>query len=52
MKKYYILYWLPNQSKIFNPPNFFVTESKEELDRAISIANANGYEIVEFGAFS
>lgn len=49
MKKYYLLYWLPNQSKVFSEPQLFVTESLEALEQAISIANANGYEIEEVG---
>lgn len=49
MKQYYLKYWLPNQSKIFSEPKLFVTESREALEQAISIANANGYEIEEVG---
>ena len=43
--KYYFLYWLPYQSKIFSEPYYFGTNNYEELMRKWNVAKEHGYEI-------
>lgn len=45
--KYVLSYYLPNQSELFYQPNVFETYNKDELNQAISIAKAKGYELVK-----
>ena len=49
MKTYYLLYWLPGQSKIFSDPQMFTTTERKELEKAIETAEKSGYEIEEYG---
>lgn len=43
--KYYFLYWLPNQSKIYSEPYYFGTNDHEELIKNLNTAKEHGYEI-------
>ena len=43
--KYFFLYWLPNQSKVFSEPYYFGTNKYEELMEKLNTAKENGYEI-------
>ena len=45
INKYFFLYWLPNQSKIFSEPYYFGTDNHEELIEKLKIAKEHGYEI-------
>ena len=45
MKKYRLIYWLPNQSKEFSNPRHFETDDKEEYEKALDTAKNEGYEI-------
>ena len=45
--KFRLSYDLPNQSELFSQPNVFETYDKDELNQAISIAKAKGYELVK-----
>lgn len=43
--RYRILYWLPNQSKLYSNINVFDTDDRDEYENAIKIAHENGYVI-------
>lgn len=43
--KYKIIYWLPNQSKLFSAPQYYETDDKADFIHALKIAEENGYEI-------
>ena len=43
--KYTLVYWLPNQSKLFSAPECYETEDRDDFIRALDIANEKGYEI-------
>lgn len=46
MKMQYILvYWLPNQSKLFSEPQYFTTPDKDLFEEAVLTAMAERYEI-------
>ena len=45
VNKYYFLYWLPKQSKLFSDPFYFGTDSFEEFTEKLNIAKEHGYEI-------
>ena len=45
INKYFFLYWLPDQSKLFSEPYYFGTNSHEELTEKLKTAKENGYEI-------
>lgn len=49
MKTYYLIYWLPKQSKLFSDPQMFTTTERKELEKAIETAEKSGYEIEEYG---
>lgn len=40
-----IIYWLPNQSKIFSEPQYYETNDREDFIHALQVATENGYEI-------
>ena len=40
-----MIYWLPNQSKIFSAPKYYETDDRNDFVHALQIANENGYEI-------
>lgn len=42
-----MIYWLPNQSRLFSEPQIFETKSGKEWSRAVNIAHEKGYEIVK-----
>ncbi len=46
---YKLLYWLPNQSKLFSVPQVYETEDRDAWQEAIRTAVANGYEIEAAG---
>lgn len=50
--KYMILYWLPNQSKIFSSPQLFITDDITKYLEALQIADKNGYELETYGPVS
>ena len=43
--KYFMVYWLPNQSRLFSDPKMFATDSKQEFIEKLEIAKRNRYEI-------
>ena len=43
--KYFFLYWLPNQSKVFSEPYYFGTDDRKEFEEKLDIARKHGYEI-------
>lgn len=43
--KYYITYWLHNQSKMFSRPQMVIANSPEELKEIVSKCEKHGYEI-------
>ena len=45
MKKYTLIYWLKNQSKLFSNPRVYTTTEEDRYRQAVAIANANGYDI-------
>lgn len=45
--KFVLSYCLPIQSELFCQPNVFETYNKDELNQAISIAKAKGYDLVK-----
>lgn len=47
MKKYRLVYYLRNQSKLFSDPKVFETDSFEKFKKAFEIAIENGYEVVD-----
>lgn len=47
MKKYRMMYYLKNQSKLFSDPQVFETDSFEEFKRAFAKALECGYDVVE-----
>lgn len=40
-----IIYWLPNQSKIFSAPQYYETDDREDFIKALIVVKENGYEI-------
>ena len=40
-----MIYWLPNQSKLFSEPQYYETDDRDNFIHALQIANENGYEI-------
>lgn len=42
---FHIIYWLPNQSKIFSAPQYYETDDREDFIRALLFVEENGYEI-------
>ena len=45
MYKYVLVYWLPNQSRLFSEPQTYFTNDKDSFVEAIKIAVKNGYDI-------
>lgn len=46
MKTFYkLMYWLPNQSKLYSFPQVFETEDRDDWQEAIKTAVTHGYEI-------
>lgn len=46
MKTFYkLMYWLPNQSKLYSFPQVFETEDRDDWQEAIKTAVNHGYEI-------
>ena len=45
--KFRLFYDLPNQSELFYQPNVFETYNEDELNQAISIAEAKGYKLIK-----
>lgn len=45
IKTYEIIYWLPNQSKLFSNPQCYVTTDKADFIRALETAQEKDYEI-------
>lgn len=45
MFEFEIIYWLPNQSKIFSEPQYYETNDREDFIHALQVARENGYEI-------
>ena len=43
--KYKLIYWLPNQSKIFSAPQYYETSDRDDFIRALDCVERNGYEI-------
>ena len=43
--KYYFLYWLPNQSKVFSEPYYYGTDDREDFMKKLNTARKSGYEI-------
>lgn len=41
-----MVYYYPNQSKLFSAPQIFETKDGKEWERAVNIAHEKGYEIV------
>lgn len=44
--KYLIVYYLPNQSRIFSDPRCVGFDSKDELDESLAIAQKHGYDVI------
>lgn len=42
-----MLYYLPNQSKLFSAPQIFETKDGKAWEAAVTIAHEKGYEIVK-----
>ena len=42
-----MIYYLPNQSRLFSRPNVFETNDGKEWERAVNIAHEKGYKIVK-----
>lgn len=42
-----MVYYYPNQSKLFSAPQVFETKDGNEWQRAVNIAHEKGYEIVK-----
>ncbi len=40
-----LIYWLPNQSKLFSAPQYYETNDREDFIHALQIVEENGYEI-------
>jgi hypothetical protein len=40
-----IIYWLPNQSKMFSAPQYYETDDRENFIKVLIVAKENGYEI-------
>lgn len=40
-----LIYWLPNQSRMFSDPQYYETSCREDFIHAVEVANKNGYEI-------
>lgn len=45
MTLYHLIYWLPNQSKLFSEPQHAVFTNKEDFAKALMTATLNRYEI-------
>lgn len=43
---YKLVYFLPNQSKLFSEPRLYETYSIDEFTRVLEIAEKEGYEVV------
>lgn len=40
-----LIYWLPNQSKVFSLPQYYMSYDRDNFIHALQIAKDNGYEI-------
>lgn len=46
MKFYLVEYYLPNQSRLFSDPQRYVAKGEAELERVLSVAKNNGYDVI------
>lgn len=44
-KMFKLIYWLPNQSKLFSAPQYYETDDREDFIHALEVADKNSYEI-------